>query len=263
MTSQTRKARHRAACRPATVFTPLAQQAAKSGRATLAVVASGGLALSLSSVPAFAAPADVQPVDFSALTRDARRALATNPTVTVAPDAAFALDAAVVEAAAAPVVEAPVEEAASRDSEREEVQVEERAEEQAEEAPVVAEEAAPESVYQAPAVNAAAGSIVEIAQRYLGTPYVWGGSDPNGFDCSGFVQYVYAQAGIGLPRTSYAQGGAGTIVSYAEAQPGDIVAWGGHVAIYLGDGMIIHAPDFGRTVEIAAIYGSPWFVRVG
>ncbi|WP_371174524.1 C40 family peptidase [Buchananella felis] len=259
MTSQTRKARHRAACRPATVFTPLAQQAAKSGRATLAVVASGGLALSLSSVPAFAAPADVQPVDFSALTRDARRALATNPTVTVAPDAAFSLDDAVVEAAAAPVVEAPVEEAASRDSEREEVQ----AEEAPEEAPEVAEEVAQETTYQAPAVNAAAGSIVEIAQRYLGVPYVWGGSDPNGFDCSGFVQYVYAQAGIGLPRTSYGQGSAGTIVSYAEAQPGDIVAWGGHVAIYLGDGMIIHAPDFGRSVEIASIYGSPWFVRVG
>ncbi|MDO4792376.1 MAG: C40 family peptidase [Buchananella hordeovulneris] len=262
MTSQTRKARHRAACRPVTVFTPLVRQAAQSGRATLAVVASGGLALTLSSVPAVAAPADIQSVDVSALTRDARRAQAINPTITAAADASFELEALVVEAAApvapaAPVQEeAPEQEAATRDEERVELTQEAEVEQGPEAAPVE------ETPAPAPVIGAANGSIAEIALRYLGVPYVWGGSDANGFDCSGFVQFVYAQAGISLPRTSYGQGNAGTIIGYDEARPGDIVAWGGHVAIYLGDGQIVHAPDFGRSVEVASIYGSPWFVRV-
>lgn len=111
--------------------------------------------------------------------------------------------------------------------------------------------------------NIAGGSIADIALRYLGVPYVYGGSTPSGFDCSGFVGYVYAQVGIGLPRTSWAQGAAGHMISAAAAQPGDIVYYGHHVGIYLGEGKMVHAPHRGDRVKVQAIYGSPQYVRIG
>ncbi len=99
------------------------------------------------------------------------------------------------------------------------------------------------------------GSVVATAAQFLGTPYVWGGSSPAGFDCSGFTSYVYGMHGIGLSRSSYAQGGAGTAVSLADAQPGDLVIMngGGHVGIYVGGGTIIHSPRPGKTVEYTSI----------
>ena len=97
--------------------------------------------------------------------------------------------------------------------------------------------------------------LLEIAKTYIGTPYVYGGSTPSGFDCSGFVQYVYNKMGISLPRTSYTQAAVGTQVSYSELQPGDIVCFGygsiNHVGIYVGDGQYIHSPRSGYTVCIA------------
>lgn len=110
--------------------------------------------------------------------------------------------------------------------------------------------------------NIAGGSIADIALRYQGVPYVYGGTTPGGFDCSGFVGYVYRQAGIGLPRTSWGQGSAGTQVSAAEAQAGDIVYYGGHVGIYLGGGKMIHAPQPGQSVSVVNVFGSPSYVRV-
>lgn len=89
--------------------------------------------------------------------------------------------------------------------------------------------------------------IVNLARQFLGVPYVWGGSSPNGFDCSGFVQYVYAQQGISLPRTADIQATAGYPVDKADLQPGDLVFFAGdyvnisHVGIYVGDGKMIHA----------------------
>lgn len=84
--------------------------------------------------------------------------------------------------------------------------------------------------------------IANFAYQYVGNPYVAGGTSlTNGADCSGFVMSVYKNFGYSLPRSSYAQSGVGKSVSYAEAQPGDIIYYGGHVAIYIGNGRIVHA----------------------
>lgn len=87
-------------------------------------------------------------------------------------------------------------------------------------------------------------AVVNYACTFIGKPYVWGGTDPNtGADCSGFIQYVYRNFGISLPRSSYEQLSAGKEVSYANAQPGDIICYSGHVAIYMGGGQIVHASN--------------------
>lgn len=84
--------------------------------------------------------------------------------------------------------------------------------------------------------------IAKFALQYVGYPYVAGGTSlTNGADCSGFVMSVYKNFGYSLPRSSYAQSSVGRSVSYAEAQPGDIIYYGGHVAIYIGNGRIVHA----------------------
>lgn len=95
-------------------------------------------------------------------------------------------------------------------------------------------------------------SVVDYATQFVGNPYVWGGTSlTNGADCSGFVQSVYANFGISLPRTSYEQQNAGTEVSYADAQPGDLICYGGHVAIYMGDGKIVHASNSTDGIKIS------------
>lgn len=84
--------------------------------------------------------------------------------------------------------------------------------------------------------------VVAYALKFLGKPYVWGGTDPNtGADCSGFTQYVMRHFGIYIPRTSGEQRYAGKEVSYSNAKPGDIICYAGHVAIYMGNGQIVHA----------------------
>ena len=95
-------------------------------------------------------------------------------------------------------------------------------------------------------------SVVNYAKRFLGNPYRWGGTSlTNGADCSGFVQSVYANFGVSLPRTSYEQQNAGTEVSYADAQPGDLICYGGHVAIYMGNGQIVHASNSQDGIKIS------------
>ena len=95
-------------------------------------------------------------------------------------------------------------------------------------------------------------SMLEYAKQFLGNPYVWGGTSlTKGADCSGFVQSVYANFGVSLPRTSYEQQNAGTEVSYADAQPGDLICYGGHVAIYMGNGQIVHASNSQDGIKIS------------
>jgi cell wall-associated NlpC family hydrolase len=102
-------------------------------------------------------------------------------------------------------------------------------------------------------------SVVAIAERYLGVPYRWGGASPSGFDCSGLVMYVYAQVGVSLPHSSFAQYGMGSPVSRSDLQPGDLVFFDGlgHVGIYVGGNSFIHAPHTGDVVKISSISG--WY----
>lgn len=100
--------------------------------------------------------------------------------------------------------------------------------------------------------SGAGSSVVDYATQFVGNPYVWGGTSlTDGADCSGFVQSVYANFGVSLPRTSYEQQNAGTEVSYADAQPGDLICYGGHVAIYMGDGKIVHASNAKDGIKIS------------
>jgi cell wall-associated NlpC family hydrolase len=104
--------------------------------------------------------------------------------------------------------------------------------------------------------------VAAIAARYLGVPYVFGGESPKGFDCSGLVEYVYAQVGIRLPHSSMLQGHMGTRVSVANARPGDVVVFNGgsHVGIYIGGGHMIDAPYPGRVVSVDKIYSNSYWI---
>jgi cell wall-associated NlpC family hydrolase len=104
------------------------------------------------------------------------------------------------------------------------------------------------------------GGVVGIAMQYLGVPYVWGGSSPAGFDCSGFVMFVYAQMGVSLPHLAAAQFNYGTPVSSDQLEPGDLVFFDGlgHVGIYIGGGQFIHAPHTGDVVKISSL-GESWY----
>lgn len=95
-------------------------------------------------------------------------------------------------------------------------------------------------------------SVVDYATQFVGNPYVWGGTSlTNGADCSGFVQSVYSNFGVSLPRTSYEQQNAGREVSYSDAQPGDLICYGGHVAIYMGNGKIVHASNSRDGIKVS------------
>lgn len=121
---------------------------------------------------------------------------------------------------------------------------------------------------QAPAANN--GDVVAVAAQYLGTPYVWGGRAPGGFDCSGFVQYVFRQAyGIEVGSWTVPQESSGDIIPIEEAQPGDLYFWGSrgasyHVAIATGGGSYINAPQTGDVVKYGSIsnYYPSFAVRV-
>lgn len=115
--------------------------------------------------------------------------------------------------------------------------------------------------------------IVKLAESQLGVPYVWGAESPGvGFDCSGLVQWVYAQVGIELPRVSADQGRAGTVIGLDGLRPADLVLWDNssrnvgadHVAIFIGNGELIEAPYPGALVRRTTLYDTElaWGVRL-
>jgi len=121
-----------------------------------------------------------------------------------------------------------------------------------------------EKVYYTPVYANAASSpygndVVGIAYSLVGAPYVGGGNSPYGFDCSGFVQYVYSRVGVGVTRSTWSQMYDGVGVSYQNAEPGDILVWGyaggyaTHSALYVGNGTMIHAANPGTGVIISSV----------
>ena len=111
------------------------------------------------------------------------------------------------------------------------------------------------SVYDGTIPEASEGgqAVCDIAAQFLGVPYVWGGTSlTNGADCSGFIMSVYAHFGYSLPHSSSALRSVGRGVSYAEAQPGDIICYSGHVAIYIGGGAIVHASNERDGIKISS-----------
>jgi cell wall-associated NlpC family hydrolase len=118
--------------------------------------------------------------------------------------------------------------------------------------PTSAPTEAPVAVAAPPATH---GGAASAAMSQLGTPYVWGGASPGGFDCSGLVMWAYAQVGVSLPHSSYAQYGYGVPVSRDQLQAGDLVFFDGlgHVGIYIGGGQFVHAPHTGDVVKISSL----------
>jgi cell wall-associated NlpC family hydrolase len=130
-----------------------------------------------------------------------------------------------------------------------------------------APEAAPSSDIAALAAVSSPGSgsgagatAVQAALTRIGSPYVWGGGGPSVFDCSGLVQWAFAQAGVFLPHSSYALADGGQPVSVDQMQPGDVVTQysdASHVGIYVGDGLMVHASTYGIPVRVESVYNSP------
>ncbi|MDF7663509.1 NlpC/P60 family protein [Bifidobacterium sp. ESL0763] len=107
-------------------------------------------------------------------------------------------------------------------------------------------------------------SLLNFAAQFVGVvPYRSGGNTPDGWDCSGFVQYVYGQIGVPLPRTSGAQAGVGRpVADLSQAMPGDIIANGGHAAIYVGNGMVINAQLAGTQYDaVATVFSGGYSIR--
>lgn len=110
-------------------------------------------------------------------------------------------------------------------------------------------------------------SLIEYAKTLIGTPYKAGGSSPNGFDCSGFMHYVFQKIGISLPRSSKDMATVGNPIGKHELQLGDMVFFAhngkriSHVGMYVGNGQFIHSPSSGKSVEITALDGHYWESR--
>ncbi|MDY6997056.1 MAG: peptidoglycan hydrolase RipC [Actinomycetota bacterium] len=112
----------------------------------------------------------------------------------------------------------------------------------------------------APPGSPVAPTVIQAALSRIGSPYSWGGSGPNAFDCSGLVMWSFQQAGVALPHSSQALARGGQPVSADQMQPGDLVIQysdASHVGIYIGDGMMVHASTYGIPVKVAPVHSAP------
>lgn len=259
------RARHRAA---GPIRTPLhdiansiSANAAPLGRGAVITALSTGM-LATAAIPAVSAPEDnLAAVDVSGLAGNASATLAQEP-ISVPADAQVSFSSIEVTAVA-PVVAPTERRTPVVETSRTTTRTEPAAPAPAP-APAAAAETAEPAETAAPA-NPSGNAIVDIASQYVGTPYVYGGRTPAGFDCSGFVSYVYAQVGKSIPASTAALRGFGTRVSSGEAQPGDLVMFTNinHVGIYAGNGMMYDASRPGEPLKYRKIFSSAfYFIRV-
>ena len=236
MTTAKPAPRHRKARRPMAPVFDLADTLTSFKTPLRGTAAASAAGLALTAVVGGAATA--APTAHEAAVDTSTNTATVLPTTVSVPDIAWSASDEVSASAEAPAPVAATNAAASRDYTRSEIGT------------------------SSAALNPSGNDIVSIALSLTGIPYVYGGSTPAGFDCSGFTQYVYARAGISIPRTSGAQGAAGTFVSASEARPGDLV-WHayGHVGIYAGNGMVVEATTPGSVTKIQPLWGNYSFVR--
>jgi cell wall-associated NlpC family hydrolase len=220
--------------------------AAARRRYGIAVLSSGLLVTS--GVPAAGAVRVDHPdsvlhaVDVDAVAAPVRRALETSPAVSVPIDAAWTFTSPAISVVANPRPQAAPQraQASSRGAEARQ----------------------PIRGAEVPA-SAAGSAAIEIAAQLVGTPYVWGGTTPDGFDCSGFTSYVYAQLGISLSRLSADQRYDGVEVPRDQALPGDLVWSPGHVGLFAGGNLMIDSPRPGKSVQFRDMWQTdPIFIRV-
>ncbi|QKD80347.1 C40 family peptidase [Actinomyces marmotae] len=256
------KARHRKATRP---ITPLSSTG-PAARRGIAVVASSGLALTMIASGANAASDTTQlsesagslgeNVGTAALAAPAHEAVIANAAVKVASDAQVDGFNHTAEAVAAEAP-APAPTAEATQATTAEASTAEATQAATAEARTTQAAAAPA------AAPVARNSIVGLAMAQVGKAYVYGAGGPSAFDCSGLVSYVYANvAGISVPHSSGGIRSVGTVISAAEAQPGDVLWWPGHVAIYAGNGMMVSAESESVGVQYLAVRGGATYLRL-
>ncbi|WP_438357733.1 C40 family peptidase [Actinomyces radicidentis] len=274
-----RKAREEAAAKAAAEKAAQTQAAKDEVAKAQEAAKDGQIAESEATPSASAAPAEQAAQEAAA---EPTEEATQEPTTDADADAQASAEAdakatADAEAAAAAEAQRKAEEEAAAQAAAQKAAEEKAAEEQAaaEAAAQAAAEqqAAAEAAAQAAASANKADTAISAAQSYLGVPYVWAGESYSGLDCSGLTMLAYQQAGVYLTHSSRVQYGQGTAVPLSEAQPGDLIFWSHngtqagiyHVAIYLGDGQVIEAPNVGMTVRITSLsYGGgimPYAVR--
>lgn len=272
--SKTSTARHRKAARPLNSLVG----ASPMVRRSLAVAASSGLALTVVASGAAASGTSAQAANSAGTLKsasvttvalDAREAVTTNAALDVSGDVQWSADSSAqagvsVEKKAEPAPAATATPAAdtNKDKDKAEAEEETTTATQNESESESSSSTTTQAETPAPAASASASSVAALAMQYVGVPYVWGGSSPSGFDCSGLVSYVYAQFGVSLPHQSEGIRAAGTVVSASEARPGDVVWWPGHVGIYMGNGMMVDAANESIGVQYASVYAGATYLRI-